>query len=26
MGWMSQPYSAAITMPPLGVMWFVPDD
>jgi 1,4-alpha-glucan branching enzyme len=26
MGWMSQPYSAAITMPPLGVMWFVPDE
>jgi 1,4-alpha-glucan branching enzyme len=24
--WMSQPYSAAITMPPLGVMWFVPED
>ncbi len=26
MAWMSQPYSAAITMPPLGVVWFVPDD
>jgi 1,4-alpha-glucan branching enzyme len=26
MGWMSQPFSAAITMPPLGVLWLVPED
>jgi 1,4-alpha-glucan branching enzyme len=26
MGWMSQPYSAELTLPPLGVVWLVPDD
>jgi 1,4-alpha-glucan branching enzyme len=26
MGWMGQPFSAEVTMPPLGVVWLVPDE
>ena len=25
MGWMSQPFSAEVTLPPLGVVWFAPE-
>jgi 1,4-alpha-glucan branching enzyme len=25
MGWMSQPFSAEVTMPPLGIVWLVPE-
>ena len=24
--WMSQPFSAEVTMPPLGVVWLVPEE
>jgi 1,4-alpha-glucan branching enzyme len=26
MGWMSQPFSAEVTMPPLGVVWLIPEE
>jgi 1,4-alpha-glucan branching enzyme len=26
LGWHGQPYSAHVTLPPLGVVWFVPDE
>jgi 1,4-alpha-glucan branching enzyme len=26
MGWHSQPYSAEVTLPPLGTLWLVPEE
>jgi 1,4-alpha-glucan branching enzyme len=26
LGWMGQPYSAEITLPPLAALWLVPDE
>ena len=25
-GWHGQPFSAEVTLPPLGALWLVPDD